>query len=917
MNKFNDLHEANSRIPRKFKKAFVKSLEKNTPEYLRLALNTLDQEKPELFEPYKPLSGDEAICEDRSVWPLSGYFYNQARLCKKNFSRERIEHVITVKSYLVEQGFAGFTNNLKHQANSESSTTVNAFKNVDVSDYPPSAALKKHVKSEDLSNPKKGGQLTTQNVTNVNYIYIEHNPFTVETLFQINGETPPESLEIQGYRHKRLQLWVEKIFDNLSEIFNGANSFFVKFKGVESDFIDLQEAAEKAKQLGMSIELEWQAVKPAEERLDEIKLLLETLQKDPKFTQYIESSGAEAKRNFEAAFDNNFDAYVVATMSSGKSTFINAMLGQDLLPAANEATTATIAHIIDNKTTGDRFTGKRLGENRMLLAESDAVHPKLLKEWNSNSETKAIELTGNIRAVEPNDNVRLVLTDTPGPNNSQDEEHERTTMGFIQDSKRNPLILYILNGTQLCTNDDRRLLKLVAEEMSRSGRQSKDRFLFVINKMDDFDPEKGEDIGAVLGSVRKYLQDNGIDEPNIFPISARFAYLLREQGELTRSERRDKRSFEDLFLEEASMDLPMYTTMPSKVRNDMETKTSSVAMLRSGLPAVEATIDEYIKKYAFPLRLHRAHEALSEAIKEGIREAELTQKMELDQQQLDQLHRDIKELKKRRDSGFNTKAYQEKVKQEGHALPEGVQHELDEIEAAVYTLIRTLGEDFDGEASVDSAHQQLDTAARDVEFAFKKTINNYEQAFDRSQELIKDRLREEYQQHVASLFPDSKALELPAFKMLKESIGAISLVLDLQEDEVQSREEVSGYRTVSVSEWYNPFSWWKTEQVAEYKTVEFVKLKNIWNDRLTYIRTNFNDLRDLALARINADKDKLVENYLSFMEREFMAKFDALLDDLETKIKHSDQLEAAIEEAKKEQLRIKKIKQDVANILQF
>ncbi|WP_252180143.1 hypothetical protein [Endozoicomonas sp. 4G] len=154
MNRSNDLHEENSRTPSELKKAFAQSLENSeyTPEYLRLALNTLDQEKPELFEPYQPLSGEEAISEDRSVWPLSGYFFKQAHLCKKNFSRERIEHVITVKSHLVEQGFAGFTNNPKHQANSESSTAVNAFKNVNLTGYTPSAALKKHVDSGDLSN---------------------------------------------------------------------------------------------------------------------------------------------------------------------------------------------------------------------------------------------------------------------------------------------------------------------------------------------------------------------------------------------------------------------------------------------------------------------------------------------------------------------------------------------------------------------------------------------------------------------------------------------------------------------------------------------------------------------------------------------------------------------------------------------
>ncbi len=64
----------------------------------------------------------------------------------------------------------------------------------------------------------------------------------------------------------------------------------------------------------------------------------------------------------------------------------------------------------------------------------------VMKEWNSDCETKTIRLTGNIRAIKENNNVRLVLTDTPGPNNSQDPEHQRTTLGFIQDSKRNPLI---------------------------------------------------------------------------------------------------------------------------------------------------------------------------------------------------------------------------------------------------------------------------------------------------------------------------------------------------------------------------------------------------------------------------------------------------------------------------------------------
>ena len=44
---------------------------------------------------------------------------------------------------------------------------------------------------------------------------------------------------------------------------------------------------------------------------------------------------------------NIFEVIVVAPMSAGKSTVINALIGKELLHSANEATTATITRIHD------------------------------------------------------------------------------------------------------------------------------------------------------------------------------------------------------------------------------------------------------------------------------------------------------------------------------------------------------------------------------------------------------------------------------------------------------------------------------------------------------------------------------------------------------------------------------------------
>ncbi|WP_278404712.1 dynamin family protein [Pseudoalteromonas ruthenica] len=756
----------------------------------------------------------------------------------------------------------------------------------------------------------------------MNHISITHNPFLVETEFRINGHSPSESSNINTYGSKRLQVWVEQIFDDLQALFNGREDFFIEFTGVESDFNDIEEAANNAIQKGMPVELKFNPVSPAENRLEKIKALMTRVSEEsPKFADYLANSDLKAKQDFEDALNNDFDAYVVATMSSGKSTFINAMLGKDLLPAANEATTATIAHIFDEKNQGDAFYGERFDSNGNLIEHNDTVDLATMKAWNADNETKTIELKGNIRAIKENNNVRLVLTDTPGPNNSQDPEHQRTTLGFIQDSKRNPLIIYVLNATQLGTNDDAQLLRLVADTMSKGGKQSKDRFLFVVNKMDMFDPDRGENIEEALNRVKSYLEENGIHDPNLYPVSARMAYLLRKQGELTRSERNDKASIAELLLEEPSMAFPQYmsvstsamSAMKEKAQHALQDQSMCRALINSGLPGVEAVIDEYINKYSFPMRLNRAHLAMTAAIERGMQEAELIKQLEIDEQALSILQSEIHSLKARRDQGFNTQAYKEQLKQEGRDLPEEVHNSLNELETNVYARIGELSDTFSGNVSTHEAESKVDVASKDIEFLFNRSINEYEKAFRNSQKIIKQELHQEYQNHVAQLFPESSTLELPVFQSLKKSITSFSLNIELKDDEVKTKKE----KVISTSTWYKPWTWGDTKTVNVYEDKEYIDLQELWKERITEIRGEFASLKSDALQCIKEDKDKLIENYLAFLEGEFSTKFSAILADLEQKVENQTQRENAIAQAKTDIDEIRAIKQELEAILQF
>lgn len=750
----------------------------------------------------------------------------------------------------------------------------------------------------------------------MNTIQITHNPFIVETTFLFNGLPPAEGCKLSSYRESRLQVWVEKLFDELNILFNGDNHFRIVFKGIESDFLDIQEAAQTAIAEGMHIELEWIEAVPAEQRLERIRELVDEAHRNPSFNQFITNDDSISS-SLHDAFNRDFDVYVVATMSSGKSTLINAMLGCDLLPAGNEATTATITRITDNDKMDGHFTGTCQNTKGEQVAEDSNLTLERLREWNAAPGIRQIDIKGNIVAIREREEVRLVLTDTPGPNNSQDEEHQRVTMEFIQDSRRNPLILYVLNATQLGTNDDKNLLGLVAETMRKGGKQSKDRFIFVVNKMDMFDPESGENIPDILERIRQYLASNGIPNPQVYPVSANLTRLIRKPGDRqTRSERGQYVAMADVFTEEPSMNMLQYMPVTSMVRRALGDKDYSNLMLSSGLPAVETMIDEYIDKYNLPHRLKRVHDAMTQAITVGLNEARLIEQLDQDQRTLDQLNAEINELEQRQEKGFNTAAYKNRLEQEGKLLPPETEKQLETLESAIEPVLRELATQFrDKDVSLDFARRRLSEVESTLSFQHKKLVNSYEALFHSSQELIRDDLYKEYQRYISDLFEGAAQLDLPILDGLKQAVSNISFNLSMRQNEIMTKQVVTGTKEVDDSRWWNPFSWGRTKTVKEYGSEDCVDLDAMWKERATLIESQFLDLLVKARERIEEGKDTLVADYVDFLNHEFNRKFQEIMASLKEKTVDKQAREKAMAKARKEYAWIENFKSKLDSTL--
>ncbi len=229
-----------------------------------------------------------------------------------------------------------------------------------------------------------------------------------------------------------------------------------------------------------------------------------------------------------------FEVIVVATMSAGKSTVINALIGHELLHSANEATTATITRIHD-KDDLPNFSGNAYDYHGKLLAEDHQIGSETLRKWNANPNIKTIDLVGNIQAIN-NDDAEIVIYDTPGPNNSQDDNHEALTMEVINNGNYG-LILYVLNATQLWINDDHSLLNKIQKSMLKDPYKE---IVFLLNKADMLDEEKGEHLIDIVNRTQNYLEKIGFTNPIILPTVANYALVagkIINRETLTRTQR--------------------------------------------------------------------------------------------------------------------------------------------------------------------------------------------------------------------------------------------------------------------------------------------------------------------------------------------------------------------------------------------
>jgi len=225
------------------------------------------------------------------------------------------------------------------------------------------------------------------------------------------------------------------------------------------------------------------------------------------------------KQNMNAASSMHYSVAVVATMSAGKSTLLNAIIGSRILPSKCESCTSKV-YSIEDRDGAERFMVRRIENGKATPWEP--ADSKVLREYNASS-AERIELCGDIKRIKNLSSGQAVLLyDTPGPNNSLNTSHAKITEQIIRDSNYCSLICVL--EPPLGSDDEYQLLSFIKSETEKNDAAAS--ILFVVNKTDRFDYED-DSIRKALEACRKDLKtDLGFEEVTILPVSSCLALLI-------------------------------------------------------------------------------------------------------------------------------------------------------------------------------------------------------------------------------------------------------------------------------------------------------------------------------------------------------------------------------------------------------
>jgi ribosome biogenesis GTPase A len=206
--------------------------------------------------------------------------------------------------------------------------------------------------------------------------------------------------------------------------------------------------------------------------------------------------------------EEKFHLVVLGEFNHGKTTFVNALLGAPVLPMGVTPTTAVIHQVIHGER-GARVVEESGHERQVAWGDVGSY------VVGGTSQPEAVRYL-EVKYPSPLLAGGVVLVDTPGVNDLNSTRAE-ITYSYIP---RADAVLFLLDAGQILKESERRFLseKLLS--------QSRDKVIFVINKVDLLEPAEKEQAMAYAHTQLSKL----VADPKVYAVSAEGALNGDRQG---------------------------------------------------------------------------------------------------------------------------------------------------------------------------------------------------------------------------------------------------------------------------------------------------------------------------------------------------------------------------------------------------
>lgn len=431
-------------------------------------------------------------------------------------------------------------------------------------------------------------------INNCKKIKFEYNPFSRKIFIYNFDNTINKFYRKSNLVYKNISFMdlETKFIKNLCDKLNTSN-VDISFVGTDYSFEHLSELIRLYNNEHFANStIEFIQKVDTKNKMEEARAVYE-LMKLFKNNELQEIFPKESILDIEECLNEKNQLVVCATMSSGKSSLINSMLHYKLMPSKNEACTAKIVRLeADNKLTDfENLAGEKISDEYMK------------NENERTNEDTTIYIKGPIKSFNDVENFELI--DTPGPNNSLNNDHKVITYDFIK-SDIKPMTLVLLDATKLLTDDEADFISTIAQESKNKGKINKERFIFVVNKCDSL---RGEDsLENIKNNITEKLKEYDINNPKIHFVSAKNALLARmdssrielnidDEEDLDIAIRRARRNASEYY-KLSDMSVRVRKIISDTIERAIEKNDfNTLVVATSGVLGLELSIKEFMSNY--------------------------------------------------------------------------------------------------------------------------------------------------------------------------------------------------------------------------------------------------------------------------------------------------------------------------------